>query len=192
MLVQCEDIRAKLHALKSGDAREARRDLIRNYQACKRMIRESSAIRIQSAWRGYAVRRPVKSARDPSHSRLVLALESIRKQRESYDRPLKIQEMSLEQLQDDKAFLKRLLNGFDKAFRQKNKRMPNKSEKELYRPIYEEYRAIKGLIANAEHQTTPAALSELTLKRILNEKRSLQIRLNKYTNVFLAFFSILS
>lgn len=183
MLLQCEAIRGQLHSLGAGQ-RTRRQELIADYQACRRAIRESSAIRIQAVWRGYQARRPVKSARDPAHARLALAQTAIQKQRKSYGRPNDVRAMNLEQLQDDKAYMKRLLNGFDRAFRQKYKRLPTKQEKEMYRPIYEEYRIVKDLIARAEADATPSALAELGIKRLRNEKRALQVRLNKYEKTF--------
>lgn len=144
------------------------------------MIRDSCAIKIQAVWRGYQVRRPVASARDPCHSRLCIAQETIRKQRESYSRPQDINKMTIEQLQEDKAFLKRLLNGIDKAFKHKNGRLPTKQEKETYRPIYEEYRAIKDKINADSLQKSP----DISIQRIKAEKRALQIQLNKFEKSF--------
>uniref|UniRef100_A0A7S3YJN6 FAM13A-like domain-containing protein n=1 Tax=Lotharella globosa TaxID=91324 RepID=A0A7S3YJN6_9EUKA len=108
-------------------------------------------------------------------------------QRDSGHRPQKIAEMTLSQLQEDKAFLKRLLNGLDKAFKQKNGRLPTKQEKEVYRPIYEEYRKIKDTINNhpAQNQHHAASsLSDMTLQRMKSEKRALQIHLNKFEKSF--------
>mmetsp|Transcript_29060 Transcript_29060/g.70885 ORF Transcript_29060/g.70885 Transcript_29060/m.70885 type:complete len:407 (-) Transcript_29060:224-1444(-) len=184
-LAKCKTIREKLQVSKGSLSRQERNEMIRSYQKIKQMIRDSSAIQIQAAWRGYQIRRPVASARDAEHSRLVLAQETIRKQRQSYNRPQDIHKMTVEQLHEDKAFLKRLLNGLDKAFKHKNGRLPTKQEKEIYRPIYEEYRAIKEKI-NSEtlKKSTSTSLSEMTIQRLKAEKRALQIQLNKFEKQF--------
>mmetsp|Transcript_36897 Transcript_36897/g.59141 ORF Transcript_36897/g.59141 Transcript_36897/m.59141 type:complete len:431 (-) Transcript_36897:76-1368(-) len=183
-LAKCKEIRAKLRSTEGSNiSKKERVKLINKYQRMKKMIRDSSAVQIQAAWRGYQIRRPVLSARDPSHSRLMLAQETIRKQRDSYNRPQDINLMTVEQMQDDKAFLKRLLNGLDKAFKHKNGRLPTKQEKEVYRPIYEEYRAIKDNINSATLRKQQKNTS-LTLAQIKAEKRILQIRLNKFERQF--------
>jgi len=183
-LAKCKEIREKLRSTEGSNfSKKERMKLINQYQRMKKMIRDSSAVQIQAAWRGYQIRRPVLSARDPSHSRLMLAKETIRKERDSYNRPEDINLMTVEQLHDDKAFLKRLLNGLDKAFKHKNGRLPTKQEKEVYRPIYEEYRAIKDNISSATLRNQQKNTS-ITLAQIKAEKRILQIRLNKFERQF--------
>jgi len=180
-LARCKAIREKLQSGKGQIPRQERVELIRQYQKMKQMIRDSSAIQIQAAWRGYQIRKPVLSAQDPSHRRLLLAQETIKKQREAYNRPQKVSMMTAFQLQEDKAFLKRLLNGLDRAFKHKNGRLPTKQEKEVYRPIYEEYRSIKDMLnaASTQMNNNPESIAQMKA-----EKRALQIQLNKFEREF--------
>jgi len=179
---KCKKIRIRLQTEKGTMSRKERIELIQKYNGMKQRIRDSCAVTIQAAWRGYQTRRPVTSARDKSYSKLTLALDTIRKQRASYSRPQDVEEMSMEQLIEDKSFMKRMLNQLDRSFKIKNGRMPTKQEKEVYRPIYEEYRRIKEKIAKQKRPTVP----EMNLQRLRTEKRALQLHLNKYEKAFIS------
>jgi len=110
------------------------------YSELKRTIRNSAAVTIQSAWRGYCIRRPLSSLAFHARSRLQAILKEIARERTEAGRSLPFDSMSYDQLVSEKRSIKAALTRAESHLGQR------RGQKEVYRPIYQLYFRVRALV----------------------------------------------
>ncbi|KAL0227417.1 hypothetical protein RCL1_003561 [Eukaryota sp. TZLM3-RCL] len=135
------------------EARDPIRPHLEQYFLLTKKYRNIAAIKIQSLCRGFLTRRRVTFQSNPFRNQRLspfdLATIRLAAIRIEEKRPYEINNMNSQQMNDEKAALKRELKHFDETFKLKNHREPEKADKECLRSLYQRYKKLSEIIKNS-------------------------------------------
>lgn len=205
-----EQYKAQHGVLPKGKARAPAKELYNRYRHLKQVVRDGSALHIQTVYRGFRVRNARRSAAADDKGATPTPVSVRRRGSGSSEVSVIDRDAfgdsggagtagagsaaeSVPSLKAAKSKLKKQLKQFDVDFKAKHGRLPSNEDKEPIRHLYRRYAELKDAIAELEAEASLAksgpagggpSPSQDAYRALRREKRMLQLKLKTYEDEF--------